>query len=295
MKINYWSEEEINILRAFYPLGGKIAFQKLKEGIADFNRSFSSICTKAFQLKLKKVNRPRPWTKEELDILYKYYPISPATACGMLKIEGFQRTLDGVKGKGSKLGLSKLHSVTGQFKKGHVPKNKGKKQTEYMNPEQIERTKATRFKKGNKPPTHLPVGTITLRQRYNRFTATRERVKYQWIKVAEPNKWKMLHVYVWEQAFGPVEKGLMVALKDKNPMNCTLENLECITMKENVLRNRNRAKVKKTLSELPDRYVVKRMAPKDKAMQKELLNHPDLIAAGRQQIILKRTIKTQLQ
>ena len=46
---------------------------------------------------------------------------------------------------------NKLNSgLTGQFKKGNVAHNKGKKQIEYMSQESIERTKKTRFKKGNK-------------------------------------------------------------------------------------------------------------------------------------------------
>lgn len=45
-----------------------------------------------------------------------------------------------------------------QFKKGHTTFNKGKKMHEYMSQEAIERTKATRFKKGNIPPNHKPIG-----------------------------------------------------------------------------------------------------------------------------------------
>ncbi len=43
------------------------------------------------------------------------------------------------------------HSSKGYFQKGHTPMNKGLKQSEYMTPGAIERTKATRFKKGNVP------------------------------------------------------------------------------------------------------------------------------------------------
>src|SRR5690606_30714992 len=43
-----------------------------------------------------------------------------------------------------------------QFKKGHVPYNKGKKLKEYATPEAIERMKKTQFKKGNKPKNTKP-------------------------------------------------------------------------------------------------------------------------------------------
>jgi hypothetical protein len=50
------------------------------------------------------------------------------------------------------------HTLKTAFKKGHVPVNKGKKQTEFMTREAIERTKNTRFKKG-----HLPHNSIGVR------------------------------------------------------------------------------------------------------------------------------------
>ena len=49
---------------------------------------------------------------------------------------------------GAKSGLKTRVPNSGQFPKGHVPRNKGKKQTDFMSAEAIERTKATRFQKG---------------------------------------------------------------------------------------------------------------------------------------------------
>ena len=75
---------------------------------------------------------------------------------------------------------NKLNSgLTGQFKKGNVPHNKDKKQVEYMSQESIERTKETRFKKGNKPKNYRPVGS-------ERITKD----GYIEVKVADPNKWE---------------------------------------------------------------------------------------------------------
>jgi hypothetical protein len=48
-----------------------------------------------------------------------------------------------------------------EFKKGHVPFNKGLKQSEWMSPEAVAKTKATRFKKGQMPPTAMPLGYIS--------------------------------------------------------------------------------------------------------------------------------------
>lgn len=108
--------------------------------------------------------------------------------------------------------------LTGQFVKGCTSFNKGKKQSEYMSADAIERTKATRFKKGNTPINHKPVGTERI-----------DRDGYIMVKVAEPNKWKLKHRMVWEEAHGEVPKGYIVIFKDQNKMNCELNNLMLIT------------------------------------------------------------------
>ena len=49
------------------------------------------------------------------------------------------------------------------FSKGHVSHNKGKKQHEFMSADAIERTKATRFKKGDEPHNTKHDGCIVQR------------------------------------------------------------------------------------------------------------------------------------
>lgn len=68
-----------------------------------------------------------------------------------------------------------LSGLTGRFKKGHIPYNKGKK---YPNRPR----NSGQFKKGNLPLNHLPVGTITI-------TVD----GYAKEKIAEPNKWAWKH------------------------------------------------------------------------------------------------------
>jgi hypothetical protein len=117
------------------------------------------------------------------------------------------------------------------FKPGQIPLNKGKKQTEFMSLEAIEKTKNTRFKSGQLPHNHYEQesGVINVR------TDNSGR-QYKWIKVAH-GKWEMLHRHVWEQANGKVEKGYIIIFKDGNSLNCDLQNLECITLAENMQRN----------------------------------------------------------
>ena len=104
----------------------------------------------------------------------------------------------------------------GYFPKGNVPFTKGKKQTDYMSPEAIERTKSTRFQKGLRPHNTVPVGT------------ERNLIGYIEIKVAEPNVWKLKHRVLWEQAYGPIPEGHYIRFKDGNHLNLNLDNLTMV-------------------------------------------------------------------
>lgn len=118
----------------------------------------------------------------------------------------------------------------GRIKKGNVPSNKGKKQVDYMSPEAIDRCAATRFKKGNKPHnTYERDGIISSR------IDTTGRL-YLYIRTS-PGKWELYHKYLWEQKNGEVPPSHCLWFKDGNSTNVSLENLECISRKENYMRN----------------------------------------------------------
>lgn len=120
-----------------------------------------------------------------------------------------------------------LHSGrTGRYEPGRTAENKGLHWSDYMPPESQARSRATTFKKGNRPQTWVPVGTEAI-----------DKDGYRKIKVAEPNRWKLLHRYVWEQANGPIPDGCNVTFLDGDPQNCTLENLVLMTRRENAFRN----------------------------------------------------------
>lgn len=122
--------------------------------------------------------------------------------------------------------------LTGYFEKGQPSYNKGLKQTDFMSPEAIERTKATRFQKGRIPHNGgAPIGEI----RWRKETGSRH--GYYWIKTAQPNVWQLYHVYLWEQANGPVPEGKMVVYCDGNPRNCCLENLILETRAQHGVKN----------------------------------------------------------
>lgn len=106
-----------------------------------------------------------------------------------------------------------------QFKKGHVPANKGTHDGGW---------EPTQFKKGHRPHNHRPVGS--------------ERISvdgYSEIKVAEPKKWRMKHVVIWEAANGPVPKNHVIIFGDMNKQNLTIDNLILISRQSLVRMNQN--------------------------------------------------------
>lgn len=146
---------------------------------------------------------------------------------------------------------------TGYFEKGHDAWNKGKKGWFSKG------TEKTWFTKGHTPFNHRPVGS-------ERTTKD----GYIEIKVEEPNKWMLKHIFEWEKKNGPIntKKECLIFL-DGDRKNCKISNLMKITRAENLiigrigLRNKDRelnktsvniAKIMKRIGEL------KRCKKKDK-------------------------------
>ena len=120
---------------------------------------------------------------------------------------------------------NKLNSgITGKFRKGQTPHNKGKK----MPKEVYEKVKHTMFAKGNVPPNHRPVGS--------------ERISkdgYIEVKVAEPNKWRLKQRVVYEETKGKIPEGCPIIFLDGNKRNFDIDNLRCITRSELLYLNCN--------------------------------------------------------
>lgn len=120
---------------------------------------------------------------------------------------------------------NKLNSgLTGKFRKGQTPHNKGKK----MPKEVYEKVKHTMFAKGNVPPNRRPVGS--------------ERISkdgYIEVKVAEPDKWRLKQRVVYEEAKGEIPEGCPIIFLDGNKRNFDIDNLRCITRSELLYLNCN--------------------------------------------------------
>lgn len=165
------------------------------------------------------------WTQEEVDILSRMYPDhfarEIAEILGRRTVDIYRKAhLLGLRSSEGKIRRSGMMSVNNpktiatRFKKGNVPQNKGKR----MSPETYSRVARTMFKKGHTPVNHREVGS--------------ERVNvdgYIEIKVAEPNRWRLKHRVIWEEANGEIPKGHNIQFKNHNPLDCVIENLYLIS------------------------------------------------------------------
>lgn len=119
----------------------------------------------------------------------------------------------------------------GCFKKGNVPDNKGKKQSEYMSADAIEKTKQTRFKTGQKPHNTLPENTEIKRKDKNGIT-------YTFIKPLGHEKIIPKQRYVWEQYYNKkIPEKHNVIFADGNRENFEISNLKLLSNKELMLNN----------------------------------------------------------
>lgn len=167
--------------------------------------------------------------------------------------------------------------VMTQIRPGNVPSNKGKRQVDYMTAEGIERSRQTGFKKGHLPHNSLGVKDGDIRVRIDK--GGRE---YKWIRVAL-SEWVMLHRLMWEKAFGPIPKGMVIYFKDGDSLNCQIENLGMMSKAENAIRNS--WSVNKT-----DAYFAFLLAGKVKDLRPFYLKRPDLIEIKKIQLQLNKVI-----
>jgi hypothetical protein len=103
------------------------------------------------------------------------------------------------------------------FQHGHKTWNAGLKGL-HLNPE-------TEYKKGRCSEKWLPIGSIRIRT--HKSDGPRA-----WVKISDPNIWKLRAVLVWEENHGPLPKGMLVHHQDRNTMNDVPTNLQSLTRAE---------------------------------------------------------------
>jgi hypothetical protein len=88
----------------------------------------------------------------------------------------------------------------------------------------------TQFKPGTRPHTWKPIGTT-------RFS----KEGYLQRKISDtgypPRDWVGEHILMWQEAHGPVPKGLAVAFRDRDKTHLHLDNFELISRRELMRRN----------------------------------------------------------
>jgi hypothetical protein len=121
--------------------------------------------------------------------------------------------------------LLQQKAINTRFKKGHKPFNKGTRMTE----EQKERIKHTFFQRGHIPHNTKKDGEISVRKDKRGVTYLHYRVSM--------SHWIPLHRKIWQDIHGEIPKGFNVVFKNGDVLDVRIENLECISNTENMLRN----------------------------------------------------------
>lgn len=183
------------------------------------------------------------WTEADIAYVRQHYARSSTQAIAA----ELGRTDLGIYQLSQKLGLAKdPEFVTAQnralgralreagrphrFPKGHVPANKGARRPGWHRG----RMQETQFKKGQRPHTWKPIGTIVVNVD-----------GYLVRKVTDtgyaPRDWVGVHRLVWIEANGPIPPGHIIRFREGRHTTdvdkITPDALECITRKENARRN----------------------------------------------------------
>lgn len=188
----------------------------------------------------------KPWSRRDDEVLRRKYP-HMATRKLAVKL---RRSISSVSGRAAKYKLNKTaeylrecqvecgrqiasnpRSIAARIPKGNVPLNKGLRRPGYS----IGRGRMaeTTFKKGQRPGNYLPVGTVRPNSDgYLRIKVSEESRG----KGASDKAWEFVHRRVWEAAHGPIPAGHRIWWKDRDHMNCALENLELLSDREHMAR-----------------------------------------------------------
>jgi hypothetical protein len=185
------------------------------------------------------------WKQAEITLLENLWPNVPTDKIAELlnrssysvwakaKKMGLQRSPEFIEDQ-KKFFVSNLlkHGVKTRFSKGTQAHNKGKRQCEFMSKESIEKSKATRFKKRQKPHNTKPIG-------YERITRDGyTEVKTQNLSGAGQFKnFKLKHRLVYEMHYGKLPEGFVVKFRDGNKQNFAIENLYAISIADNLIEN----------------------------------------------------------
>lgn len=171
------------------------------------------------------------YTDEQKKFIYENYYGKYSKELAAMFNEKFNTDITVKKIKSFKRNHKLNSGLTGHFQKGQVSYNKGKKQSEFLSAEAIERTKATRFKKGNRPHNCRKIGE--------------ERISsdgYVMVKVRDGclnDNWELKHRIIYKQHYGDIPNGYNIMFADKNKRNFDIDNLILVSKSEDLIMNKN--------------------------------------------------------
>lgn len=236
----------------------------------------------------------RIWTLEENRILREKYADSYTQ--DLLKLLP-GRTVSSITGHANVLGIKKSDLFYASGMGGRISKvndigvstrffrqmpgwNKGKKQSDYMSPEKIEKTKATRFQKGSDPHNTVPIGT----ERISKDGYIEIKIRH--LKNGEANNKNFVskHRMIYEKNFGPIPENCNIEFIDGNRMNFEPSNFILRTKTENFLKN-----------SMSDASIVKRFlgVKEPELVEKIITEMPEVIKLKRNAIKLNQKINKQ--
>jgi hypothetical protein len=170
---------------------------------------------------------PRPWTPADDAELARLYAMMPAIeVCPLMG-----RSKSSIKNRIVTLGLKKPGN-SGRFKPGVATWNKGMKGLDIGG-------KATRFQAGRAPQlahNYKPIGSVRLSK-----DGYLERKVSDDLSVYPARRWVAVHRLVWEAAYGTAPESCIVVfrpgMRTTKEAEITIDRVECITRKENMMRN----------------------------------------------------------
>ena len=230
-----WTPEMDDWLRARY--AGTPNAPLLDAFAAEFGwrPTMAALATRASGLGLRKPRKE--WAEEEVEWFVAFVPGHTE-----YEISAEHERLFGEPLTEGQIGNAKMrHGVRsgthgGRFQKGQASWNKGMRQCDFMSAEAIERTKATRFMKGevrDRPDGRIkPIGR-------ERAGATGG---YVWVKVMDSRtdgiqpqvpgnfnrNYRLKHHVVWEEHNGPVPPHTMIVFADHDKRNFDPDNLVAV-------------------------------------------------------------------
>lgn len=206
-----WSKKEISFLkRNFYKLNNTQLAGKL-------NLSLTIVRTKCYELGLKRIELER-WTDEQVKYLIDNYKeigdVELAEIFDLVYPKNKGWTLKHIEKKRNYLGLKRTEEELVKIKErnklnGRFSINHWKRWSE----------------------NNSPIGTIRTWKNKNKREYKVIKTDFGYVHYAP---------YLWTKHNGDIPDGYVIGFKDKNQLNCKIENLICIDRTTHVIRHRKK-------------------------------------------------------